>query len=234
MSADFLIELGTEELPPKVLKSLSQAFTDGVVSGLREQGLNFGTTEAFAAPRRLAIVIKGLETQTPDQDLVIWGPPTKVAFADDGTASRAAEAFASKNGVTVDQLSALVENDGQQDKLCIRRTENGIATKTLLGNIINESLAKLPIPKRMRWGYKREEFVRPAQWAVLLFNNEVLNDSILGIAASNTSRGHRFHANHEIVIESPSSYQQQMRDAYVIADFNERKDIISQGVAKLA
>ena len=234
MSADFLIELGTEELPPKVLKSLSQAFTEGVVSGLREQGLNFGTTEAFAAPRRLAIVIKGLETQTPDQDLVIWGPPTKVAFADDGTASRAAEAFASKNGVTVDQLSALVENDGQQDKLCIRRTENGIETKALLGNIINESLAKLPIPKRMRWGYKREEFVRPAQWAVLLFNNEVLNDSILGIAASNTSRGHRFHANHEIVIESPSSYQQQMRDAYVIADFNERKDIISQGVAKLA
>jgi len=234
MSADFLIELGTEELPPKALKSLSNAFTEGVVSGLRDQGLNFEATEAFAAPRRLAVVIKGLETQTPDKDLVIWGPPTKVAFADDGTASRAAEAFASKNGVTVDQLSALVENDGQQDKLCIRRTENGIETKTLLGNIINESLAKLPIPKRMRWGYKREEFVRPAQWVVLLFNNEVLNDSILGIAASNTSRGHRFHANHEIVIESPSSYQQQMRDAYVIADFNERKDIIRQGVAKLA
>jgi glycyl-tRNA synthetase beta chain len=234
MSADFLIELGTEELPPKALKSLSNAFTEGVVNGLRDQGLNFEATEAFAAPRRLAIVIKGLETQTPDKDLVIWGPPTKVAFADDGTASRAAEAFASKNGVTVDQLSALVENDGQQDKLCIRRTENGIETKTLLGNIINESLAKLPIPKRMRWGYKREEFVRPAQWVVLLFNNEVLNDSILGIAASNTSRGHRFHANHEIVIESPSSYQQQMRDAYVIADFNERKDIIRQGVAKLA
>ena len=234
MSADFLIELGTEELPPKALKSLSNAFTEGVVSGLRDQGLNFEATEAFAAPRRLAIVIKGLETETPDKDLVIWGPPTKVAFADDGSASRAAEAFASKNGVTVDQLSALVENDGQQDKLCIRRTENGIETKTLLGNIINESLAKLPIPKRMRWGYKREEFVRPAQWVVLLFNNEVLNDPILGIAASNTSRGHRFHANHEIVIESPSSYQQQMRDAYVIADFNERKDIISQGVAKLA
>ena len=234
MSADFLIELGTEELPPKALKSLSNAFTEGVVNGLRDQGLNFEATEAFAAPRRLAIVIKGLETQTPDKDLVIWGPPTKVAFADDGTASRAAEAFASKNGVTVDQLSALVENDGQQDKLCIRRTENGIETKTLLGNIINESLAKLPIPKRMRWGYKREEFVRPAQWVVLLFNNEVLNDSILGIAASNTSRGHRFHANHEIVIESPSSYQQQMCDAYVIADFNERKDIIRQGVAKLA
>jgi glycyl-tRNA synthetase beta chain len=234
MSADFLVELGTEELPPKALKSLSSAFTEGVLSGLREQGLNFDTTSAFAAPRRLAIMIKGLETQTPDKDLVIWGPPTKVAFAEDGTASRAAEAFASKNGITVDQLSGLVENDGQQDKLCIRRTEKGIETKTLLGNIINDSLAKLPIPKRMRWGYTKEEFVRPAQWVVLLFNNEVLNDRILGISASNTSRGHRFHANHDILIESPSRYQEQMREAFVIADFNERKDIISQGVAKLA
>ena len=129
MSADFLVELGTEELPPKALKSLSGAFTEGVVSGLREQGLNFDTASAFAAPRRLAIMIKGLETQTPDKDLVIWGPPTKVAFAEDGTASRAAEAFASKNGITVDQLSGLVENDGQQDKLCIRRTEKGIELK---------------------------------------------------------------------------------------------------------
>ena len=181
MSADFLIELGTEELPPKALKSLSTAFTEGVLSGLRAHGLNFETTKAFAAPRRLAIMISELETHTPDKDLVIWGPPTKVAFAEDGSASRAAEAFASKNGVAVDALSDLVENDGQQDKLCIRRTEKGIETKPLLSNIINDSLAKLPIPKRMRWGYKKDEFVRPAQWVVLLFNGEVLNDSILAL-----------------------------------------------------
>lgn len=234
MSADFLIELGTEELPPKALKSLSTAFTNGVVEGLRDLGLNFDSVISYAAPRRLAITISALDTQTPDKDLVVWGPPTKVGFAEDGTASRAAEAFASKNGVTVDQLASLVENDGQQDKLCIRRTENGIETKSLLANIVNESLAKLPIPKRMRWGYKKEEFVRPAQWVVLLFNNEVLNDPVLGIAASNKSRGHRFHANHEVLIESPSSYQQQLRDAYVIADFNERRELIAKGVARLA
>ena len=234
MSADFLIELGTEELPPKALKSLSNAFTDGVISGIRDLGLNFESTESFAAPRRLAITISGLDTQTPDKDLVIWGPPTKVAFAEDGTTSRAAEAFASKNGVCVDQLPSLVDNDGQQDKLCIRRTEKGIETKSLLANIVNESLAKLPIPKRMRWGYKKEEFVRPAQWVVLLFNNQVLNDKVLGITAGNTSRGHRFHANQEIVIQSPSSYQKQMRDAFVIADFNERRELIAKGVAKLA
>ena len=234
MSADFLIELGTEELPPKALKSLSNAFTEGVINGIRDLGLNFEATQSFAAPRRLAITVSGLDIQTPDKDLVIWGPPTKVAFAEDGAPSRAAEAFANKNGVSVEQLPSLVDNDGQQDKLCIRRTEKGIETKSLLADIVNQSLAKLPIPKRMRWGYNKEEFVRPAQWVVLLFNNQVLNDSILGITASNTSRGHRFHANQEIVIQSPSSYQQQMREAFVIADFNERRELIAQGVAKLA
>ena len=234
MSANFLVELGTEELPPKALKSLSQAFTDGVLHGLRDLGLGFKEVQSFAAPRRLAIKITELDAQTPDKDLVIWGPPVKVAFGDDGTPSRAAEAFAKKNAVTLHDLPALVENDGQQDKLCIRRTENGISTKGLLAGIINESLAKLPIPKRMRWGYKKEEFVRPAQWAVLLFNGEAVNDTILGITTSNISHGHRFHANHDIVIESPTSYQQQLRNAYVIADFNERRDIISQGVDVLA
>ncbi len=234
MSADFLVELGTEELPPKALKSLSNAFTDGVVSGLRDLGLNYKDVRSFAAPRRLAITISELDAQTPNKDLVIWGPPVKVAFSDDGTPSKAAETFAKKNGVTIKELASLIDNDGQQDKLCIRRTENGVDTKTCLADIINRSLAKLPIPRRMRWGYKKEEFVRPAQWAVLLFNDEVLHDSILGITASNTSRGHRFHANQEILIKSPSSYQQQLRDAYVIADFNQRRELITKGVESLA
>jgi glycyl-tRNA synthetase beta chain len=234
MSADFLVELGTEELPPKALKSLSNAFTDGVVSGLRDLGLNYKDVRSFAAPRRLAITISELDAQTPNIDLVIWGPPVKVAFSDDGTPSKAAEAFAKKNDITIKELASLIDNDGQQDKLCIRRTENGVDTKTCLADIINQSLAKLPIPKRMRWGYKKEEFVRPAQWAVLLFNDEVLQDSILGITASNTSRGHRFHANQEILIKSPSSYQQQLRDAYVIADFNQRRELITKGVESLA
>ena len=234
MSADFLVELGTEELPPKALKSLSNASTDGVVSGLRDLGLNYKDVRSFAAPRRLAITISELDAQTPNKDLVIWGPPVKVAFSDDGTPSKAAETFAKKNGVTIKELASLIDNDGQQDKLCIRRTENGVDTKTCLADIINRSLAKLPIPRRMRWGYKKEEFVRPAQWAVLLFNDEVLHDSILGITASNTSRGHRFHANQEILIKSPSSYQQQLRDAYVIADFNQRRELITKGVESLA
>jgi len=234
MSADFLIELGTEELPPKALLSLSKAFTSGVVDGLRERGLNFAEVRSFAAPRRLAITLTELDTKTPDTDLVIWGPPTKVAFDDQGNPSRAAEAFAKKNALAVDKLADFVENDGQQDKLCVRRTESGVHTKDILAEIINHSLAQLPIPKRMRWGDKKDEFVRPVQWAVLLFDGKVCNDLILGVTASDKSRGHRFHANTEIAIKSPQSYEQQLRDAFVIADFETRKQIISDGVHSLA
>ena len=234
MSADFLIELGTEELPPKSLKKLSNAFTDGIIKGLKDQGLSFSSYQSFAAPRRLAVVVTELDRQTPDKDIVNWGPPVKVAFDDNGEPSRAAEAFAKKNNLGLEDLKSLIENDGQQDKLCVRLTQAGKDTKGLLADIINQSLAQLPIPKRMRWGYKKEEFVRPAQWAVLLFDGEVIKQSILGMEASNTSRGHRFHANKDIQIQSPSTYQQQLKDAYVIADFNDRKQIILEGVTKLA
>jgi len=234
MSADFLVELGTEELPPKALLSLSEAFTAGVVNGFSDSGLNFAEVCSFAAPRRLAIRVTDVDRKTPDNDLVIWGPPTKVAFGDDGKPSRAAEAFASKNDLAIDKLQDFVENDGQQDKLCVRRTEPGIQTKALLADIINRSLAQLPIPKRMRWGDKKEEFVRPVQWAVLLFDDEVCEEHILGIKTSNNSRGHRFHANTEIAIQSPQSYEQQLREAFVVADFAERKNIIADGVQALA
>ena len=234
MSADFLIELGTEELPPKSLKKLAHAFTDGIIKGLEDQGLSFESFQSFAAPRRLAVVVSALDLKTPDKDIINWGPPVKVAFDENGEPSRAAEAFAKKNNLAVEDLKSLVENDGQQDKLCVRLTQAGSATKGLLADIINQSLSQLPIPKRMRWGYKKEEFVRPAQWAVLLFDGEVVKQPILGIEASNTSSGHRFHANKEIVIKSPSTYQQQLKDAYVIADFNERKQIILEGVNQLA
>ena len=234
MSADFLIELGTEELPPKSLKKLSNAFTDVIIKGLKDQGLSFNSFQSFAAPRRLAVVVTELDRQTPDKDIVNWGPPIKVAFDDNGEPSRAAEAFAKKNNLALEDLKSLIENDGQQDKLCVRLTQAGKDTKGLLADIINQSLAQLPIPKRMRWGYKKEEFVRPAQWAVLLFDGEVIKQSILGMEASNTSRGHRFHANKDIQIQSPSTYQQQLKDAYVIADFNDRKQIILEGVTELA
>ncbi len=234
MSADFLVELGTEELPPKALLALSKAFTSGIVDGFKAEKLSFGEVTSYAAPRRLAVVINALDTQAPDAQLVAWGPPAKVAFDTEGQPTRAAEAFAKKNNIALTDLKAHCENDGQQDKLCVRHTKTGVKTRQLLADVINNSLAALPIPKRMRWGSNKEEFVRPVQWAVLLFDGQVCGEEILGIQASNVSRGHRFHSEGDILIEAPATYADQLHDAYVIADFAKRRDIIRAGVTKLA
>jgi len=234
MKSDFLFELGTEELPPKALSSLSSALTDAVIANFSGLGLSFGEVTAFAAPRRLALRVKDLDQRTADKTQVIWGPPTKVAFSATGEPTRAAESFAQKNDLAVDLLRDHIEHDGQQEKLCLRRTEAGTETRTLLVSIIRQSLTELPIPKPMRWGDQRVQFVRPAQWAVMLFGDQLCEGEILGLKIDNKSRGHRFHYNHEIVVESALSYQQQLRDGFVIADSEERKAIITKGVNDLA
>jgi glycyl-tRNA synthetase beta chain len=234
MSADFLVEIGTEELPPKVLRQLCDSFAEGITSRLSAQQLQYGEVTIYGAPRRLALLVKDLETQTPDQDVVNWGPPAKVAFDSHGNPTRAAEAFAKKNSVALDELSGLVESDGQQDKLCVRQTVAGSPTESLLGDIINQSLAALPIPKPMRWGKSRQEFVRPVQWAVVLFDSKTVQTTILGIESGNTSRGHRFHSQGDILIESPASYRETLYKAFVIVDFDERRELIRDGVTAAA
>jgi glycyl-tRNA synthetase beta chain len=234
MKADLLFELGTEELPPKVLMNLSDALVEGIQKGLGEHKLTFGQVDSFAAPRRLAIIVKSLEIRTPDTESVSWGPPVKVAFDADGNPTKAAQAFASKNGIDVSELSDKVESDGKQDKLCARRVETGKNTTSLLGGIIEQTLAALPIPKRMKWGDSKEEFVRPVQWAVLLFNGETCKEHILGVTTGNISQGHRFHGSGDIVIRSPDSYEQQLHDGFVLASFDKRRALIKDGVSTLA
>ena len=234
MSTDFLVEIGTEELPPKALLRLSNAFRDGILSHLKAEKLSFGEVKSFASPRRLAVTINGLEEQTPTKEVVAWGPPIKVAFDDDGKPTRAAEAFASKNGIAVNDLKNNVDNDGKQDKLCFRATEAGRNTAELIGPIVETALNALPVPKRMRWGANREEFVRPIHWVVMLLGNSAINTKVMGITSGNTSRGHRFHSTGEITISSPADYQEALRDAYVIVDFSERRELIRDGVTKAA
>jgi glycyl-tRNA synthetase beta chain len=221
VSKDFLVEIGTEELPPKVLRQLSEAFAIGITQRLVDQQLSFSQMTAYAAPRRLAVLITDLDEQTPDQDIVSWGPPLKVAFDAEGQPTKAAEAFAKKNGLEIGSLTELVENDGQQDKLCVRQSIAGSSTETLLGETINQSLAALPIPKPMRWGRSRQEFVRPVQWAVVLFGNHTVAIDILGVTSGNLSRGHRFHSSSDIKITSPSDYRDALYDAFVMVDFAE-------------
>ena len=226
---DFLVELGTEELPPKALKKLSQAFTDGIISGLTNAQLSFSEYQSFAAPRRLALLIKGLETAQPDQKLERRGPAIQAAFDASGNPTKAAEGFARSNGVSVDQLETLDTPKGAW--LVYRSVKQGTATASLLPEIVSQSLAGLPIPKRMRWGARREEFVRPVHWLVMLLGDEVIDCEILGLKAGAESRGHRFHANQAITIGQPSNYQKVLEEeGKVLADFTARSEVIRQQV----
>lgn len=230
-SRDFLVELGTEELPPKALKTLSAAFTQGIEAGLSAAGLTFTAVKSFAAPRRLAVRVSALAEKQADKEETLYGPPAKVAFDGNGQPTKAALAFAQRAGVEISALQTAPESDGKNaGKLMAQMSIKGKATAQLLPTIVQASLDQLPIAKRMRWGASRVEFVRPAQWLVMLFGHEVVTGEVLGLTAGNHSRGHRFHAPANITINSPADYEGALKAAYVMADFDERSALIKQQV----
>ena len=230
---DFLVELGTEELPPKVLKKLSDAFTQGILDGLSKAQLSLESHISYATPRRLALLIKGLETSQPDQRLERRGPAVKAAFDAEGNPSKAAQGFARSNSVNFEDLETLETPKGAW--LVYRSVKKGEATTSLLPDIISQSLNALPIPKRMRWGSSRTEFVRPVHWLVMLMGEQVVNTEILGLKSGNTTRGHRFHANTELTITRPADYQQVLvEQGKVQPDFAARRELINTQVKDIA
>jgi glycyl-tRNA synthetase beta chain len=229
MSAqDFLVELGTEELPPKALNTLADAFLAGIEKGLQAAGLTYSAKQVYAAPRRLAVLISELATQQPDRSVNLDGPPRQAAFDADGNPTQAALGFAKKCGVDLSEI------DQSGPKLRYSQSIAGKPTASLLPTIIEDSLNDLPIPKRMRWGARKEEFVRPTQWLVMLFGDQVINCTILAQTAGRESRGHRFHHPENVRISSPASYVSDLRAAHVLADFNERRQLISKRIEELA
>ncbi|QRY80551.1 glycine--tRNA ligase subunit beta [Pseudomonas sp. PDNC002] len=229
MSAkDFLVELGTEELPPKALKSLGEAFLAGIEKGLKAAGLTYAAARCYAAPRRLAVQIDQLAVQQPDRTVNLDGPPVQAAFDASGNPTQAALGFAKKCGVDLE----LIDKSGP--KLKFSQTIAGQPAVGLLPSIVETSLNELPIPKRMRWAARREEFVRPTQWLVMLFGDDVVDCEILTKKAGRESRGHRFHNPANVRISAPANYLEDLRSAHVLADFAERREIISKRVAELA
>ena len=220
---DLLIEIGTEELPPKALQTLSNAFTTGVVEGLKSASLEAAEVVSYAAPRRLAILLKGIPTKQEDQSIERKGPAKKAAFDVDGNPTKAVEGFARSCGVTPQQLDEIETPKGTW--LVFRQDVSGKATSELVPEIVSKSLAKLPIPKRMRWGSSDIEFVRPIHWVVMMLGEEVIDGEILGVTAGNHTRGHRFHHPERIKLSQASEYSEQLREkGSVIASFEERRD----------
>ncbi|KNX75775.1 glycine-tRNA synthetase subunit beta [Pseudomonas sp. 250J] len=229
MSAqDFLVELGTEELPPKALATLGEAFLAGIEKGLQAAGLNYTGKQVYAAPRRLAVLIRQLDVQQPDRSINIDGPPVQAAFNTEGQPTQAALGFAKKCGVELSDI------DQSGPKLRFSQHIPGKATVSLLPTIVEDSLNDLPIPKRMHWGASREEFVRPTQWLVMLLGDQVVDCTILAQKAGRESRGHRFHHPENVLITTPANYVEDLRKAHVLADFAERRELISKRTAELA
>jgi glycyl-tRNA synthetase beta chain len=230
---DFIVEVGTEELPPKALPELERAFAEGVRTGLASAGLPFAALASFAAPRRLAVLVSGLAASQPAQQLRKRGPPVSAAFDAAGQPTRAALAFAQGCGVDVASLTRAIEGKGEF--LFFETARAGSATSTLLPGIVQAALDALPIPKRMRWGSGTAEFVRPVHWLLMKFGGDVVPATILGVEAGSTTRGHRFHAPQPIEVPEPARYAALLREqGYVLADFAERRARIVEQVAACA
>jgi len=232
-TADLLIELGTEELPPKALTRLSKAFGQGVEDGLKQANIAFEKLQVLSAPRRLAIIITALADSQPDQDVEKRGPAVQAAFGEDGCPSKAAEGFARGCGVKVDELETMDTDKGSW--LVFRKMQKGQPTADLLGDIINQSLTRLPIPKRMRWGASDVEFVRPVHWLVVLHGEQVVDVNVLGQQAANKTFGHRFHHPDAIELKNAGEYVSTLKDTgFVIVDPAERQAMIKQQAIKAA
>lgn len=226
---DFLVEIGTEELPPKALRPLMVAFGENLAAAIDEARLSHGDVHTYASPRRLTVLVEKLALQQDDREIEKKGPPTKVAFDDDGNPTPAATAFATKCGVTVDELGR--EQTDKGEWLTFSSLEQGKTAAELLPEMIERALAALPIPRRMRWGAGDAEFVRPVHWIVLLHGKDVIDAPIMGIPAGRESRGHRFHSKKPVSIAEPGSYLSVLEEeGYVIADFLRRRDMVQDGV----
>ena len=230
---DFLVEIGTEELPPKALKELLKSFVESINKGRTKAGLSYaGDIRAFASPRRLAVIIQGLHSRSADIGTETTGPSVAQAFDKDGNPTPAALGFAKKHGVDVKDLGEIETDKGKL--LHYKGVKIGSPTIELMPGIIEKALQELPIPKRMRWGSSRVEFVRPVHWLVMLYGSDVIDCEILGQRAGRITRGHRFHAAGELGIAAPADYGDLLRNHFVEPCFKRRRDKIVAQVEKIA
>ncbi|MFK8014562.1 MAG: glycine--tRNA ligase subunit beta [Gammaproteobacteria bacterium] len=230
---DCLFELGTEELPPKSLKTLSDALEKGVRDRLDALGLAFEDFASYATPRRLAFVVTALDARQSDTRVERRGPPVKIAFTPDGEPTKAAQKFIESCGVALEDLSTQKTDKGEW--LFFEGVEKGRETRDLLPDLVRDALAALPIARRMRWGSRSEEFVRPVHWSILLWGDDVIETEIVGTTTGRETRGHRFHAPGAISIDTPASYPSVLlENGHVMANFAQRRRHIEDAIATTA
>ncbi|KAB1512692.1 glycine--tRNA ligase subunit beta [Photobacterium damselae] len=230
---NFLIELGTEELPPKALRTLAEAFAANFEAELKAADLAHNGIEWFAAPRRLALKVNALAENQPDKIVEKRGPAIASAFDADGNPTKAAQGWARGNGITVEQAERLVTDKGEW--LLFKQEVKGQEAKALLPELAANALAKLPIPKPMRWGDKETQFIRPVKTLTMLLGDELVEGTILGVDSARTIRGHRFMGESEFTIDNADQYPAILEErGKVMVDYEARKAIIVADAQKAA
>lgn len=229
---NLLIELGTEELPPKALKSLRDSLKSGIESGLKNAELSFDSIEAYATPRRLAVLVKQVETEQQDKEVEKRGPAVNVAFDDSGKPTKAAEGWARSNGITVEQADRLKTDKGEW--LLHKATVKGQALVNLVQGILEAAIKALPIPKPMRWGDSTAQFIRPVHTLTVMLGSELIEAEILETKSARFIQGHRFHSPQGFELDHVDNYLSKLREAKVIANFEERIETIQSEVSRLA
>lgn len=226
---NLLVEIGTEELPPKALSKLAGAFEANVKKDLEAADLAFDSIKWYAAPRRLALKVTGLESCQPDKDIEKKGPALKAAYDKDGKPTKAAEGWAKSNGITVDQAEHLKTDKGEW--LFCRAHVKGKTVEELVPSMVQKALAALPVPKMMHWGATKFEFVRPVHTVTLLYGTEVIPCELFGIKSDRIVRGHRFMGKQLVTLQSADDYPELLeKEGMVIADYDKRKEIIRNAV----
>lgn len=229
---DLLIEVGTEELPPKALKRLGQAFCELIGAGLQKAELDFSEARFYASPRRLAVHVTNLNYQQQDKTLEKRGPAVAAAFDQDGNPTKAAQGWARGLGITPAEAGRLKTDKGEW--LVYQAEVKGQALPELLPALVTEALSGLPIPKMMRWGSSEHSFIRPVHSVCMLYGDQLIEGDLFGIKASTALLGHRFHHPDTISLKRANSYLDTLRQAYVVADFAERRTMILQGLEQVA
>ncbi len=230
---DLLLEIGTEELPPGALRRMAEALAAELSARLTARGLEHGEVQSFATPRRIAALVAGVAEARPDREVERRGPMVAAAFDADGTPTRAAEGFARSCGVPVEHLQRTTTDKGEQ--LVLRTTEVGEATTSLLPALAEEAIARIPMPRRMRWADLDVEFSRPVHWVVLLFGDEPVQTELLGVVAGRTTQGHRFHKPEGIRLDGAADYPTALYGSgHVVADFQARREMVREQVEDAA
>ncbi|TKB51900.1 glycine--tRNA ligase subunit beta [Ferrimonas aestuarii] len=229
----FLVELGTEELPPKALRTLAEAFRNNLVDALAKAELNHGDVEWFASPRRMAVKIADMAAGQQDKVVEKRGPAIKSAFDADGNPTKAAMGWARGNGISVEQAERLVTDKGEW--LLHRAEVKGKAASELLSDLVADALSKLPIPKAMRWGDSDTQFIRPVHTLTMLLGDTLIPGEILGVTSGTTIKGHRFMGERQLEITSADQYPTKLLEqGKVVADYEVRKATIKADIEAAA